>query len=224
MADAPKTIDPAVRYSRQKELVPAQRLATCTITIVGVGAIGRQIALQLAAMGVPSLQLVDFDVVDESNLASQGYLQDDLGRFKIDATADQCMAINHQLAVTTANERFRRSMDIGNVLFVAVDRIEIRQLIWNSVKDRVSVFIDTRMSAEVVRVLTAADEAGRQHYPSTLFTAEEAHVGSCTAKSTIYTANIAAGLAIGQFTKWLRNLPVDRDISLNILTNEMDVG
>jgi len=226
MAETPQApqIDPALRYSRQKDLVPADRLAACRVAIVGVGAIGRQIALQLAAMGAPSLTLVDFDTVDASNLASQGYLQDDLGRPKVQATGDMCRLINHSLEIIEVNDRFKRNMQIGNVLFCAVDSIATRQLIWDGVKDRVSVFIDTRMSAEVVRVLAAVDAEGRKRYPATLFAAQEAYAGSCTAKSTIYTANIAAGLTIGQFTKWLRNLPVDPDLGLNILTAEMTVA
>jgi len=54
-----------------------------------------------------------------------------------------------------------------------------------------------------------------------LFGAEQAYAGSCTAKSTLYTASIAAGLMVGQFAKWLRNLPVDRDLTLNLLSAEL---
>jgi sulfur carrier protein ThiS adenylyltransferase len=49
------------RFARQGELVPPDRLAQSAATVIGVGAIGRQVALQLAAVGVPRLQLVDFD-------------------------------------------------------------------------------------------------------------------------------------------------------------------
>jgi len=45
------------RYSRQRDIVPAARIADCKATVIGVGAIGRQVALQLTAMGVPWLQL-----------------------------------------------------------------------------------------------------------------------------------------------------------------------
>jgi sulfur carrier protein ThiS adenylyltransferase len=68
------------RYSRQKDIVPSERIAACKATVIGVGAIGRQVALQLTAMGIPWLQLVDFDLVETSNLASQGYLEEDLGK------------------------------------------------------------------------------------------------------------------------------------------------
>ena len=52
------------RYSRQQDIVPHERLATCKATVIGVGAIGRQVALQLTAMGIPWLQLIDFDHVE----------------------------------------------------------------------------------------------------------------------------------------------------------------
>ncbi|MDP6722017.1 MAG: ThiF family adenylyltransferase, partial [Pirellulaceae bacterium] len=57
------------RFSRQRDVVPAERLAECDITIVGVGALGRQVALQLAAVGAPQMTLIDFDIVEASNLA-----------------------------------------------------------------------------------------------------------------------------------------------------------
>ena len=212
------------RYSRQRDIVPPDRLAACKATVIGVGAIGRQVALQLAAMGIPWLQLIDFDQVEESNLASQGYMEDDLGRPKVQATADLCQQVNHHLEVHEINERFRRSMEIGNVVFCAVDRIDVRRLIWESVKDKVSFFADGRMSAEVLRILTACDAVSRTHYPTTLFNADEAFVGPCTAKTTIYCANIAAGLMVAQFTRYLRQLPIDPDLQLNLLASELSVG
>ena len=77
------------------------------------------------------------------------------------------------------------------------------------------------MLGEVLRILTVADELGRGHYPTTLFEPSEAQAGQCTARSTIYTANIAAGLMLHQFTRWLRGLPVERDLTLNLLAGEL---
>ena len=49
------------RYSRQRDIVPPERLAACKATIIGVGAIGRQAALQLAAMGIPMISIAQND-------------------------------------------------------------------------------------------------------------------------------------------------------------------
>jgi hypothetical protein len=212
------------RYSRQKDIVPPDSIAGCKATIIGVGAIGRQVALQLTAMGIPWLQLVDFDLVETSNLASQGYLEEDLGKLKVEATAAQCRRINSGIEIVSVAERFRRSMEIGNTVFDCVDKINVRRLIWEAAKNTASFYVDGRMSAEVLRVLTAYDSPSRQHYPTTLFRTEEAFVGTCTAKTTIYCANIAAGMMIAQFTKYLRQLPVEADIQLNLLASELSVG
>ena len=214
----------ADRDLRQREIVPPDRLAACRATVVGVGAIGRQVALQLAAMGVPWLQLIDPDIVEPVNLACQGYLQDDLSRTKVSATADLCQQINHGLEVHELSERFRRSQDVGNAVFCCVDAIDTRRLIWQAVQERVEFWADGRMSAEVLRVLTACDAASRRHYPTTLFAAGQAYTGACTAKSTIFCANIAAGLMIAQFAKLLRRLPVDADLQLNLLAGELTVA
>ena len=212
------------RYSRQRDIVPSERLAQCRATVIGIGAIGRQVALQLAAMGIPWLELIDFDLVEESNLASQGYLQDDLDKQKVHATADYCRQINHDLVVHVTGERFRRSMDIGDIVFVCVDSIDTRHLIWEALKETVSFLTDGRMSAEVLRVLTVCDSRSREYYPTTLFTAEQAYVGPCTAKTTIYCANIAAGMMVAQFAKYLRCMPIDTDVQLNLLSMELIVN
>ena len=115
-------------------------------------------------------------------------------------------------------------MEIGNIVFCAVDRIYTRRLIWDAVKDKVNYFSDGRMNAEVLRIITAYDPESREYYPTTLFNSDEAFVGPCTAKTTIYCANIAAGFMLAQFTKYLRLLPIDADIQLNLLASELSVG
>jgi len=212
------------RYSRQSDIVPVERLMTCRATVIGVGAIGRQVALQLVAMGIPWLQLIDHDIVEESNLASQGYRELDLDEPKAEATADLCSEINSSAAIYSVKERFKRSMETSDVVFCCVDKIDTRRLVWEAVEHKASFFCDGRMSAETARILTACDANSRKYYPSTLFSAEEAFAGSCTAKTTIYCANVAAGLMLCQFTKYLRQMPVEPDIQLNLLASELTAG
>src|SRR5436190_21159129 len=98
------------RYSRQRDLVPMARLSTCQAMVIGVGAIGRQVALQLAAIGIPYLSLVDPDTVEVANLAAQGYLEGNLGQYKVMATSEQCHAVNSDLTIDVQPKRFQRSM------------------------------------------------------------------------------------------------------------------
>ena len=212
------------RFVRQRELVPSERLAELLITVIGVGAIGRQVALQLAAIGVRKLQLVDFDRVDDTNITTQGYLQSDVGVLKVHATAEASKRLDPSVEITLVDARYTPKLDIGPVVFCCVDSIETRAAIWRSARRRAEFWADGRMLGEVIRVLVAADESSREHYPSTLFRSTEAEPGRCTARSTIYTANIAAGLMVHQFARWLRGQRVESDATLNLLAAELVVN
>ena len=150
----------ADRFDRQQELVPRKRLLQETITVIGVGAIGRQVALQLATLGVPKLQLLDFDEVELTNVTSQGYLADDVGRPKVQATADLCQQIEHLLDVEEIRDRFRPTQEIGTSVFCCVDSISTRAAIWRSVGTRCRFWADGRMLGETLRLLVATADQG----------------------------------------------------------------
>lgn len=64
------------------------KLARQQVLIVGVGGLGTQLALQLAASGVRKIYLLDFDQVDSSNLSRQIlYCHHDVGRAKAEVAA-----------------------------------------------------------------------------------------------------------------------------------------
>jgi sulfur carrier protein ThiS adenylyltransferase len=219
------------RDIRQRELIPPQRLANIHAVVIGVGAVGRQVALQLAATGVPAMDLIDHDTVAVENLAPQGYWPQDLDLHKVEATGRLCRCIHPEIALRCDAERFRRSSarqleavrGTGRqlALFCCVDSIVTRKLVWESARRHIHFFADGRMSAEVIRVLASGRPADDDYYATTLFGAEQAYTGSCTAKSTLYTASIAAGLMVGQFARWLRDLPTERDLTINLLSAEL---
>ena len=120
-------------------------------------------------------------------------------------------------------DRYRPKLAVGEALFCCVDSIETRAAIWRSAGRRVQFWADGRMLADTIRILVAADEAGRRHYPTTLFPESEAHPGRCAAINTFDTAEIAAGLMVHQFRRWLRGMPVDADTSFNVLASELVV-
>jgi hypothetical protein len=211
------------RFLRQQDLVPLERLASQRVTVIGLGAIGRQVALQLAAMGVRHLQLVDFDEVDATNVTTQGYFSADIGRPKVSVSAETVRQIDPEIDVEMLVDRYRPTMELGATVFCCVDSIMARAAIWRGGGRRAQFWADGRMLGEVIRVLVAADEASRRHYPTTLFRAEEAQPGRCTARSTIYAANVASGLVLHQFARYLRGQRIDADLSLNLLASELVV-
>src|SRR5271154_3014556 len=104
------------RYSRHLILPEVgmegqQKLKAAKVLCVGTGGLGSPLAFYLAAAGIGTLGLVDFDVVDESNLQRQIiHSTKDVGRPKIDSAAEKLQALNpylnvvkHETMLTSAN-------------------------------------------------------------------------------------------------------------------------
>ena len=120
--------------------------------------------------------------------------------------------------------RYRPGLPVGDAIFCCLDSISARGAIWRSAGRNTQFWVDGRMLGEVIRILSVAGNEGRDYYPTTLFAQSEAFTGACTARGVIYTAAIAAGLMTQQFTRWLRELPIDCDLSLNLLASELTVA
>ncbi|MGH7461502.1 MAG: HesA/MoeB/ThiF family protein, partial [Longimicrobiales bacterium] len=92
--------DEVHRYSRHLILPEVgiegqQRLKAASVLLVGAGGLGSPTALYLAAAGIGHLGIVDFDVVDASNLQRQVlYGSSDVGRPKLDAARARLGDIN----------------------------------------------------------------------------------------------------------------------------------
>ena len=211
------------RFARQRDFAPREALCDLRATVIGVGAIGRQVALQLAAIGAPRLQLIDYDTVEVTNITTQGYWADDVGRPKVAAMVAAIRRLDPTVEVEPIYDRFRPKLEIGSAVFCCVDSISTRAAIWRSVSPTCRFWADGRMLGEVLRVLVASCPTSRRYYATTLFAQEEAQRGACTARSTIYAASIAAALMVHQFTRWLRALPLDADTTLNLLAGEYSV-
>jgi sulfur-carrier protein adenylyltransferase/sulfurtransferase len=99
------TSEELARYARHLTLPEVgkdgqRKLKAARVLCVGVGGLGSPLALYLAAAGVGTLGMVDFDVVDESNLQRQVlHSTADVGRAKVDSAADKLAALNPLIRV-----------------------------------------------------------------------------------------------------------------------------
>jgi molybdopterin/thiamine biosynthesis adenylyltransferase len=95
------------RYARHLVLAGVgeagqERLKAARVLCVGAGGLGSPVLIYLAAAGVGSLGLVEFDVVEESNLHRQVlYGTKDLGRPKLDAAVERLSDLNPNVSVVT---------------------------------------------------------------------------------------------------------------------------
>jgi molybdopterin/thiamine biosynthesis adenylyltransferase/rhodanese-related sulfurtransferase len=103
------THEEIARYSRHLILPEVgmegqQRLKAAKVLCVGTGGLGAPLLLYLAAAGVGTLGLVDFDTVDASNLHRQViHSTPDIGRPKLDSAADKLNALNPEVRVVKHN-------------------------------------------------------------------------------------------------------------------------
>ncbi|HVU72275.1 MAG TPA: adenylyltransferase/sulfurtransferase MoeZ [Mycobacteriales bacterium] len=112
------TREEVMRYSRHL-IVPdvasvgQRRLKNAKVLCVGAGGLGSPVLMYLAAAGVGTLGIVEFDVVDESNLQRQIiHGQSDVGRPKAESARDSVLEINPLVTVNLHTDR----LDSSNVL------------------------------------------------------------------------------------------------------------
>jgi sulfur-carrier protein adenylyltransferase/sulfurtransferase len=121
--------DEIARYSRhlimpEVTLEGQKRIKAASILCIGTGGLGSPIALYLAAAGIGRLGLVDFDVVDFSNLQRQIlHGTDDVGRKKLNSAKDRIKAVNPNVQVDLHDCLFRseNAMQIVRDYDIVVD-------------------------------------------------------------------------------------------------------
>ena len=101
-----------LRYSRHL-LIPEvglegqRKLKSSSVLIVGTGGLGSPVALYLAAAGVGRIGLVDYDVVDSSNLQRQViHGTSTIGKLKVESARDKLLDLNPDIQVDVFNEPF----------------------------------------------------------------------------------------------------------------------
>jgi molybdopterin/thiamine biosynthesis adenylyltransferase/rhodanese-related sulfurtransferase len=137
------TSDEILRYSRHltlPEVGPAgqQRLKAARVLCVGAGGLGSPAALYLAAAGVGTIGIVDFDAVEISNLQRQIlHGTPDVGRPKLESARTRLVAMNPLVRVethdTTFNERNARELvSAYDVIVDGTDNFPTRYLVNDS--------------------------------------------------------------------------------------------
>jgi adenylyltransferase/sulfurtransferase len=120
MSPAALSNEEILRYSRhlimpEVTMEGQKKLKAAHVLCVGTGGLGSPLALYLAAAGVGTLGLVDFDVVDYTNLQRQVlHHTSDVGRLKLDSAIDKLKAINPFVRI----ERFDTYLNSQNALSI----------------------------------------------------------------------------------------------------------
>lgn len=205
---------PPNRFEEQEAWIPRKQLLDESATVIGVGGMGRQVALQLVALGVPKLQLVDPAIVRPRHVTSQGFFAEDVGWPKADMVGGFCHQTEPLLDLEAICEEFRSAHDVGQSVFCCVGSDEARLSIRRAVGNRAGFWGEGYMVGDRVRVCVASSDRARQRLSSE-FAPKALQRRTDPPHGRIYAASLGAALLCHQYTRYLRDLPLCSDATFD---------
>lgn len=201
-------------------------LVTTPVTVIGLGAIGSAVALQLTKLGIHHLQLYDDDVVEYHNIPNQVlYTESEVDSPKVFAAKQRLQLFNEECKIE-ANRRFVVSKShidpVSHHVFLCVDSMAMRKRIFENVvhfNPRIHFFVDGRMGARhgmcygfTPLNLDKSQEYLNRWYPDSDVDLE--HVGGCSiTPSVISTALFVATQMVWMFINHVMKQPHPEELA-----------
>ena len=224
-----------LRYLRNKDLINQSLLDE--VTIIGAGGIASALVTILAQMGFKKFHIWDDDKLEEHNLSTTAYPEEFLGLSKAECAMQMIYKFNKETEINTYMQRWEPGCPLSDIVLLTPDNMETRldvHMDWKQ-NDNRRALIDMRMGAltmEVISVDKDNDNFAKTWQPSSKISDE-----ACTAKHTIFTANVVAGLGASQLFNVLHNrsywqyirqslapLSFGREFPVNKITEVKDNG
>ena len=181
------------------------------IHIIGVGATGSFVAMELARMGCPVLNIYDFDDVEIHNIPNQYYDTGDLGKLKAEALAEKLKAINPNIVVninTTAvlpvhDDEHKGIDEMSGYVFLLVDSMKIRKELWMAAKKNKNIVHcwGSRLGSDQARIYSLdMSVKDFSKYEADFYEDDNAEVSACSTSITVLPIVLqTASLMIVQF-------------------------
>lgn len=142
---------------RSEEILSVDKLLNKTIHIVGCGATGSHLAIQLIKLGANKLMLWDFDTVEQHNLTNQIWEVADIGKQKIDVLVEKILEINPYIPEKNLIKKGKwEGQFLEGYVFCCVDSMELRKEIYeiNQYNTDIKVMFDPRLGSTTGSVYT----------------------------------------------------------------------
>lgn len=181
------------------------------IHIIGVGATGSFVAMMLARMGCPVLNIYDFDDVEAHNIPNQYYDNGDLGKLKVDALEEKLKLINPNIVinkfavpVVPVEDDEHKGIDkMSGYVFMLVDSMKVRKELWEAIKKNKEIVHcwESRLGSDQARVYSLdMSEKDFSKYEQDFYDDEEAEVSACGTSITVLPVVLqTASLMVVQF-------------------------
>jgi len=197
------------------------------IHVIGAGATGSWLVLQLAKLGIKGelINVWDFDIVEGHNVPNQAFGKLDVGELKVLALKEQ---IEDQTgAVIKANIGKYENQRLAGYVFLMVDSMAERKRIWDEsikMKQAIKLLIEPRMGLDVGRVYNV-QPANLDHvekYEACFYSDEEAEVSACGTSMTVITSALGiASTCVRQLINNEAEVELDNEILLDFMYNNL---
>jgi molybdopterin/thiamine biosynthesis adenylyltransferase len=238
MKDAPtlrvELDDEHDRYHRQALISwwDQERLREATVIVVGAGALGNELVKNLALLGIGRVLVVDFDVIECSNLSRCAFFRpEDEGRPKAAVIAERARELNPEIQVIGLQGDVRSAVGLGafhaaDVVLGGLDnreaRVHVNRACWKTTTPWVDGAIEGLMG--VVRAFVPPDspcyestlnardrELLAARRACTLLTREEMETGKVPTTAT--SSSVVAGIQVQEAVKLLHRDRLDYDFA-----------
>lgn len=210
---------------RHMDLFDAYKFGDTPVTVIGAGATGSWLVLELAKLGISNITVYDFDVVEEHNIPNQIFGLRHVGLPKV--LALQSIIEEYTgLVIKINNERFVTGRLRGYV-FLMVDSMASRKEIFNNSirnKSAVRLMIEPRMGLNEARVYNVDPMSLSQQkkWEEAWYPDDEAEVSACgTSQAVITTALLTASFSARQLINHFNDVELSNEILIDPMYNNI---
>lgn len=189
-------------WTRQKPIFSPWSFDGFDVQLSGLGPLGLEIAINLYKLGLTKLKIYDPLNVAPQDLAVAGYRTFDVNRAR--GTVAYELIADMSLKEADINLKYLTS-DIGNIVINTLDAHDIRQTIWNNIKNKPGFFLDVQTSGNsgTIYAINPADKDSIELY-------EESLGDSPNEDTTIDIIRTVAGIATAAFRRYIATPGAER--------------
>ena len=193
--------------------------------IVGCGAIGSSVAMQLVRLGADNFYLYDFDKVEIPNIGVSQYNEQDVGLPKVGALINHMKRVNVMIKVEGIIDRFRTyEGSKEGILILGLDSMKARRDIVKMLVKcpyKPKIVIDGRMGAEHYQQYIYNNITMSQ-YDKNWYSDDESDPEPCTRKATSYCSNMSGSFIANAAKNIVMKQPYFKEVTFNFSTLILD--
>ena len=188
-----------------------QILLQKNVTIIGCGGLGQNVASQLSRIGIGTLNIVDYDFFEESNLNRQIFCNtQNIGKSKVIETEKQIKLINPDIHINVFNTKFNKKnskdiLKVSDIVIDALDSIESRLIVQKACEEMNFVLISAAIGGwyGMLTVIRPTDDTLSKIYSDDDHKGIETELGN-----PAFIPALLASFQVSETIKFLLNKPI----------------